>query len=236
MRVLIVDDEAPARERLRRLLRAFAGVEVVAEAGDAEQALAHVAEFAPDAVFLDVQMPGASGLDVAASLPEPAPALVFVTAHDRYALDAFDAAALDYLLKPIDPRRLERAIERLRGRGAVATRPHGAAARQLLVPDRGRTHVIAIADIVWLEAADNYVVVHTPQRAPLMRRTLSGLLDDLGPGFARCHRGAAVALAHVVRVLPRGKGDFALVLSGGIEVAGSRQFRDDVLARLPQAR
>jgi two-component system LytT family response regulator len=98
VRVLIVDDEAPARERLRRLLLPFDDVQVAGEARDGEEALQQVAALAPDAVFLDVQMPGASGLDVAASLPEPPPALVFVTAHDRYALQAFDNAALDYLL------------------------------------------------------------------------------------------------------------------------------------------
>jgi len=185
MRVLIVDDEPPARERLRRLLLAFPGVEVVAQARDGEEALAAIAAHAPDALFLDVQMPGPSGLDVAASLPEPAPAVVFVTAHDRYALQAFEAAALDYLLKPVEPERLARAVQRLHARLAAPRPPLRPA--QLLVPDRGRTQVVAVADLLWLEAADNYVVLHTAERAPLLRRTLSGLLDDLGEGFVRTH-------------------------------------------------
>ena len=126
MRVLIVDDEAPARERLRRLLLAFEDVHVVGEARDGEEALQQVAALAPDAVFLDVQMPGASGLDVAASLPEPPPALVFVTAHDRYAVQAFDSAALDYLLKPVEPDRLARAVQRLRAPRASPNAPASA--------------------------------------------------------------------------------------------------------------
>ena len=113
MRVLIVDDEAPARERLRRLLTHHADVLVVGEAQDAGEALRRVDELAPDLLLLDVQMPGASGLDLAASLPDPAPAVIFVTAFDRYALQAFDVAALDYLLKPVEPERLERACKAL---------------------------------------------------------------------------------------------------------------------------
>src|SRR5205085_6935792 len=113
----------------------------------------------PDAVFLDVQMPEASGLDVAASLPDGGPAVVFVTAFDRYALQAFDAQAVDYLLKPVEPERLARAVQRLRERRTPAPRAAFATAH-LLIADRGQTHVVPCADIRWLEAADNYVQVH----------------------------------------------------------------------------
>jgi len=234
VRVLIVDDEAPARERLRRLLLAFPDVEVIAQARDGEEALAAIATHAPDALFLDVQMPGPDGLDVAASLPEPAPAVVFVTAHDHYALQAFEAAALDYLLKPVEPERLARAVQRLRDR-VGAPRPPLRPAR-LLVPDRGRTHVLAVAELLWLEAADNYVVLHTADRAPLLRRTLSGLLDDLGEGFVRTQRGAAVALAHVLELEPLGKGDARVRLRGGQVAPCSRQFREALLAGLAARR
>ncbi len=236
MRVLIVDDEKPARERLRRLLAVFEGVHIVGEAQDGETALAQVAALAPDALFLDVQMPGASGLDVAASLTEPAPAVVFVTAFDQYALQAFDSAAVDYLLKPVAPDRLARAVQRLlerhRERGTPARAPAHPPPAQLLIPDRGRTHVVTVADILWLEAADNYVVVHTPESAPLMRRTLAGLLADLGAGFVRTHRGAAVALAKVQQVQARGKGDALVALHGGASVPCSRQFRAGLLQAL----
>lgn len=235
MRVLIVDDETPARERLRRLLLAFDDVEVVGQARDAAEALSAVATLAPEALFLDVQMPGPSGLDVAASLPDPAPAVVFVTAHDRYALQAFDAAAVDYLLKPVDPQRLAQAVQRLRERIAAPPR-QPARPSQLLVADRGRTEVLAVAELLWLEAADNYVVLHTADRAPLLRRTLTGLLADLGPGFVRTHRGAAVALAHVRQLEPVGKGDAVVHLHAGQTAPCSRQFRAELLAQLAAAR
>jgi two-component system, LytTR family, response regulator len=232
VRVLIVDDEAPARERMRRLLGVFAQVEIVGEARDADEALQRVAELQPDAVFLDVQMPGASGLDVAASLPDPAPAVVFVTAFDRYALQAFDAAAVDYLLKPVEPERLARAVQRLHERAVPAPAAARPPPAQLLIPDRGRTHVVTVAQIEWLEAADNYVVVHTTTSAPLMRRTLAALLADLGPAFVRTHRSAAVAIARVLQVQPRGKGDAEIMLAGGAAVPCSRQYRAALMARL----
>ncbi len=236
MRALIVDDEKPARERLRRLLAAFDDLQVVGEAHDGESALVQVASLAPDALFLDVQMPGASGLDVAASLPEPAPAVVFVTAFDHYAVQAFDAAALDYLLKPVAPDRLARAVQRLRERGTLLRSAARPAPAQLLIADRGRTHVVAVADIEWLEAADNYVVVHAAERAPLLRRTLAGLLADLGAGFVRTHRSAAVALAQVQQLQARSKGDSAILLRGGAVVPCSRQYRAALWARLDGAR
>ena len=229
--MLIVDDEAPARARLRRLLAAHPEVEIAGEAGDGAEALTQAARLAPDALFLDVQMPEASGLDVAASLPEDGPLVVFVTAHDRYALQAFDARAVDYLLKPVAPDRLARALQRLQAQRPGA-RAHVAAAAQLLIPDRGRIHVVRCADIEYLAAADNYVELHVDGRSLLMRRTLAGLLADLGDGFVRCHRGAAVAVAAVQEVRARDKGDATLVLRSGAEVPCSRQHRAEVVRRL----
>jgi len=231
MRVLIVDDEAPARAKLRRMLAAFDDVEVIGEAVDGAQAIERVATLAPDALFLDVQMPEVGGLDVAASLPEDAPAIVFVTAFDRFALQAFDANAVDYLLKPVEPERLARAVQRLRTRPASA-RPRAGTPEQLLITDRGRTHVVRCADIEWLQAADNYVTVHAGGRSLLMRRTLGGLLADLGPRVVRTHRSAAVALAHVAAVRPRDKGDATVVLRSGAEVPCSRPYRAELLRRL----
>lgn len=234
MRALIVDDEAPARGKLRRMLAAFADVEVVGEAGGGAQALELAAQLQPDVLFLDVQMPEVDGFAVAASLPDDGPALVFVTAFDRYALQAFDAQAADYLLKPVEPARLERAIQRLRASPRLAgTRPEAVAPpAQLLVVDRGATHVLRCADIEWLQAADNYVNVHLRGRTLLMRRTLESLLKDLGPAFVRTHRGAAVALAAVREVRPRGNGEAVVLLHGGVEVPCSRQQRAALLQRL----
>jgi two-component system LytT family response regulator len=230
LRALLVDDEAPARARLRRLLLAHPQIDVIGEARNGREALQGVAEHAPDALFLDVQMPDIDGLSVAASLPDPAPAVVFVTAFDRYALPAFDAAALDYLLKPIDAEHVARAVQRL-----LAREPRGGARpmpSQLLIPDRGRTHVLPVSEIEWLEAADNYVVVHAGERAPLMRRTLAALLADLGEAFVRTQRSAAVAIAQVQAVESLAKGDATVLLRSGARVPCSRQHRAQLVERL----
>ncbi|NML47283.1 response regulator [Ramlibacter sp. G-1-2-2] len=234
MRALIVDDEAPARDKLRRMLAAFDDVEVVGEADGGAAAMELAAQLQPDVIFLDVQMPEVDGFAVAASLPDDGPELVFVTAFDRYALQAFDAQAADYLLKPVEPARLQRAIRRLRMVPRVqAARPQAATpTTQLLVVDRGATHVVRSADIQWLQSADNYVNLKLAGRTFLLRRTLESLLKDLGPGFVRTHRGAAVALAAVRAVRPRGNGDAVVVLQDGTEVPCSRQHRPALLERL----
>jgi two-component system LytT family response regulator len=236
MRVLIVDDERPARDKLRRILAQEAGIEAVDEAQDGIEALARVADFRPDALFLDIQMPELSGIELAASLPQPAPLVVFVTAYDQYAIAAFDANAIDYLLKPYDQARLQRALQRLRERrAAVPPAPALApalAVRQLLVSERGGTRVVRVEDIQWIETADNYVVLHTANGAPLLRHTLAGLVASLGPSFARCHRRAAVRLDWIERVVPLEKGDCELVLRGGARVPCSRQYRAGVVEKL----
>jgi len=229
LRLLIVDDEPPARARLRRLLAALPDVQVVGEADGGLQALVLADALRPDALLLDVQMPELSGLDVAASLPDAAagrPAVVFVTAFDDYALPAFDAAAVDYLLKPVDPARLARAIERLRRqRPSTATTARPAADR-LVVSERGQVQIIACHELLWLQAADNYVELHTAQRMHLLRRTLDGLLADLGPGFARIHRSRAVALAAVRSVEAADRGNATVRLTNGAALGCSRPWRD----------
>ncbi|HZX26062.1 MAG TPA: response regulator, partial [Telluria sp.] len=202
MRVLIVDDERPARDRLRRLLAQEEDVTYVAEARDGVEALEAVAADPPDVMFLDIQMPEVSGIDVAASLPAPAPLVVFATAYDEYAVQAFDANAIDYLLKPYDQARLQRALVRVRDRLATREEPRAPAlaVRQLLVPERGVTRVVKVEQIDWIETADNYVILHLPDGQPLLRQTLSGLLDKLAPAFVRCHRRAAVQVARIASV------------------------------------
>jgi two-component system LytT family response regulator len=242
MRVLIVDDETPARAKLRRLLARVPGIEALAEASDGVEALARIADFRPDAVFLDIEMPELSGLELAASLPEPAPLLVFVTAWDAYAVRAFDADAIDYLLKPYDEARLQRTMQRLRARFELrtATCGNGAAPsgitraplRQLLVTERGSTRVVRIDEVLWIETADNYVILHTAKGSPLLRQTLTKLLDRIGPDFMQCHRRAAVRLACVERVTPLEKGDCELLLQNGSRVLCSRRYRAAILGRL----
>ncbi|WP_314440927.1 LytR/AlgR family response regulator transcription factor [Massilia timonae] len=239
MHVLIVDDERPARDRLRRMLALAPGIASVREAVDGVEALRMVESERPDALLLDIEMPELSGIDLAASLPAPAPLVVFVTAHEDYALRAFDSEAVDYLLKPFDQERLHRALERLRARLAApvqAASPPPSPPRQLLVSERGATRVVQVADIEWLETADNYVALHTCAGAPLLRQTLGALLGQLGSAFMRCHRRAAVRLSAIDRIEPLDKGDCELVLRSGARVPCSRQHRPALLARLDPAR
>ncbi|KRB84329.1 LytTR family DNA-binding domain-containing protein [Duganella sp. Root198D2] len=235
MRILIVDDERPARDKLRRMLAQEADVTAIEEARDGVEALEQAASFAPDAIFLDVQMPEVSGLEVAASLPHPAPLIVFATAFDEYAVPAFDANAIDYLLKPFDSARLQRAMQRLRERlasravqGERAPGAIGLPLQQLLVSERGGTRVVPVADIQWLETADNYVVLHTSQGTPLLRQTLTDLLDSLGKQFVRCHRRAAVRLSLIDKIDLEGR----LVLRDGALVPLGRNFKAAILEAL----
>lgn len=234
LRVLLVDDEPPALARLRRLLGEMPGIVVAGEAGDGIEALDAVKRLRPDALLLDVQMPEVSGIEVAASMAADGPAVIFVTAFERYALQAFDAAAVDYLLKPVDPERLARALGRLRDRRGVQRPP---SPRHLLVEERGCVRAIAIDSIAWLAAADNYVELHAADgRHWLLRRTLSALLSELGPSFQRIHRSRAVALSAVAEVLPTNKGDALVRLSGGTELPCSRGHRAALVEALRQRR
>ncbi|MYM84915.1 response regulator [Duganella sp. FT50W] len=232
MRILIVDDERPARDKLRRMLSAEPDISAIEEARDGVEALETLPAFAPDLLLLDIQMPEISGLDVAASLPAPAPLVVFVTAYDEYAIRAFDANAIDYLLKPYDQPRLQRALQRARERLATQ-RPASTplpAVGQLLIPERGGTRIVKVEQIQWIETADNYVILHTADGEPLMRQTLAGLLEKLGPRFIRCHRRAAVQIDWIASIINHDKGDGELLLRGGARVPLSRQYRADVVA------
>jgi two-component system LytT family response regulator len=243
MRVMIVDDERPARDKLRRLLEQEPDLTAIDEARDGIEALERLPAFAPDLLLLDIQMPEITGLDLAASLPSPAPLVVFVTAYDEYAIRAFDANAVDYLLKPYDQQRLQRALRRVRERLAAramgaapalapAAGPPMPAVTQLLVPERGGTRIVKVEQIQWIETADNYVVLHTADGQPLMRQTMGGLLDKLGPRFQRCHRRAAVQLDWIASVQTLDKGDGELILRGGARVPCSRQYRIELMDRL----
>lgn len=233
MRVLIVDDETRAREKLRRMLEAHDDVVVVGEAANGPKALELVAKLQPAVVFLDVKMPARDGFAVVASLPEPAPSVVFVTAYEEHALRAFDADAAGYLLKPVSIARLERTLRRLRATGLSPPAPADAAdGPRLLISDKGRTTVVDCADIAWLASEGNYVRVHANGRSFLTRRTLADLLDEIGPNFTRIHRCTAVSLSRVRAVCSRAKGDATVVLQGGRELPCSRQHRSALLERL----
>jgi two-component system LytT family response regulator len=193
-------------------------------------------------VFLDIQMPGLSGLEVAAQLePAQAPLLVFVTAFDEHAIKAFELNAIDYLLKPYDKDRLRKTLDRLRGRRGQEDAPHAAVAaaraqtgssERLLVPLGDQLQLIDAAAIHWLEADDNYVHVHTAQSKYLVRRTLADLLVQLGDRFARIHKSAAVNIAEVKSLSPLFKGDHEVLLRSGTVLRLSRRFKDALFARI----
>jgi two-component system LytT family response regulator len=242
MRMLIVDDEAPARDKLRRWLAECPDFEVAGEAADGLAAAAAIEKLQPDAVFLDIQMPGLSGLEVAAQLePAQAPLLVFVTAFDEHAIKAFELNAIDYLLKPYDKDRLSKTLDRLRERrgaegatqAAVATaRAQTGSSERLLVPVGDELQLIDAAAIHWLEADDNYVHVHAAQAKYLVRRTLADLLVQLGERFARIHKSAAVNIAEVKSLSPLFKGDHEVLLRNGTVLRLSRRFKDALFARI----
>lgn len=242
MRILVADDEAPARGKLQRWLSEQGDIEVVAESEDGLSAAAAIERLQPDVVFLDIQMPGLSGLEVAAQLEqEAAPLIVFVTAFDEHAIKAFELNAIDYLLKPYDKDRLLKTLSRIRARppdgstrAAVATaRAQTQSRERLLVPVGETLQLIDSATIEWLEASDNYVHVHTSSRSYILRRTLHDLLAQLGDQqFARIHKSAAVNIGSVKAFTPLFKGDYEVQLRTGKVLRLSRRYKDELFARM----
>ena len=196
---MIVDDEAPARDELRYLLATHADVEVAGEASGPVPALELIREAKPDVVFLDVEMPGATGLSLAPLVRERAspPAVVFVTAHERYAVDAFAVEAFDYLLKPVDPDRLARVLERLRERSAENAAP---VEKIAVVGGSGTEVLLDPEQIHYAQADGDYSRIHTYDRSYLCTASLGALEERLGPRFVRVHRSHIVNLAKVTGV------------------------------------
>ncbi|MCL4846998.1 MAG: LytTR family DNA-binding domain-containing protein [Acidobacteria bacterium] len=243
MRALIVDDEQPARLRLRQLLGEL-GVEVVGEAEDGPQAIERIAAAAPDVVLLDIQMPGCSGLDVAASLPEPRPPLVFCTAFDRHAVDAFELNAVDYVLKPVSRARLEQAIARVRVADAGATSAAltrlSAIAREYPTRFLGRRgqrfHVVPQQDVLYFALDGGLTRVHVRAGHYWMEPSLSDLEARVDPArFYRVSRNAIVNLDAVAEVVPQEGGPAEAVLSDGTRLPVSRRRVAGLLERLAGA-
>jgi two-component system, LytTR family, response regulator len=243
IRALIADDESPARDKLRRWLSEQADISLVADCADGLSAARVIDQVKPDVAFLDIQMPGLSGLEVAAQLEQDtAPLLVFVTAFDEHAIKAFDLNAIDYLLKPYDKERLHKTLARVRARlqgldakpAAVASaRAQTNSSDRLLVPEGETLQLIDASSIEWLEADDNYVHVHTLQRKYLLRRTLQDLLAQLGDRqFARIHKSTAVSIAAIKAFTPLFKGDYEVALRNGKVLRLSRRYKDALFARM----
>jgi two-component system LytT family response regulator len=230
IRALLVDDERLARAELRRLLTAHAEVEIVGEAVNAADAVQQIAALRPDLIFLDVQMPGGSGFDVLDAL-ERTPEVIFTTAFDRYALQAFEVNALDYLQKPIEPARMAGALQRAGvklGRGAGRT---AAGPQKIFIKDGERCWFVALQDIRLFESDGNYTRVYFDSQRPLMLRSLNQLEERLDPQqFFRASRKHIVNLAYVRRATPNDGGRLDLLLQDDVAVEVSRrraaQFRN----------
>ena len=240
LRVVIVDDEPPARARLRRLVKAHDAVEIVAECGDGAAAVQAIESVRPDLVLLDVQMPELDGFEVLSALDmAPLPAVIFVTAFDKYALRAFEVHALDYVVKPVEAARFDRALAHARQR--ITERQSAAQGLTNLIRElardrvhltripvrtEGRVKVIDLADVDWLSAADNYVTLHVGRHEYLVRDTLSALEQRLDANdFVRVHRSSIVRLDRISELVPDLHGDYRIRLKNGTEVALSRTYR-----------
>lgn len=230
--VLIVDDEPLARRNLSVLLGADPAIGAIAECASGAEAVAAIRRRKPDLLFLDVQMPECDGFDVLELLGTDAPqTIVFVTAHDDYALRAFEAGALDYLLKPFDDARFTRVLARARERIALYAAQQGAP-RRLAVKTPRRLLFIDVADVDWVEAASYYACLHIGAETHLIRRTMAELVRDLGDDFVRIHRSAIVNLARVAGLELQSSGDYAVLLHGGARLRLSRPYRKALQARL----
>ena len=231
LRILLVDDETLALDRLETLLLRLGETGIVGRAQDGAEALDRIATRAPDLVFLDIQMPGLDGLGVAAALAAgPRPEIIFVTAHDHHAPAAFDVDAADYLLKPVDPDRLARALgrARLRRTRPLPVVPPVDTADDLWVPDRTGHRRVPVAQIDWIEAARDYVLLHTAERSHMLRITMTDLERRLaGTALVRVHRSAFVRPDRVTRIGRSGR-TAILILTDGTHVQVGPSYLDRI--------
>lgn len=247
---LIVDDEELARRGLRTRLERIGDVEVAAECASGREAIEAIREAGPDLVLLDIQMPGLDGFDVIEEIgAEKMPHVVFVTAYDEHALRAFEVHAIDYLLKPIDQDRLQSAVERCRALighpGAtdvrsrlsallqeidpsVADPPPSATSEQFVIKTGGRIRFVDADDVDWVEAAGDYVRLHTGDKVHLLRETMSTMEDRLSDNFLRIHRSTIVNVERIKELRPYGNSEYIVVLNDGTERKLSRTYRDDL--------
>lgn len=245
LRALVIDDEPLARKALLRLLRNEPGINVIGQCGDGESAVETIRRTQPDLVFLDVQMPEMDGFRVVETVgADVMPVTIFVTAYDRYALDAFDANAVDYLLKPFAADRLSRALRRARDRCAGRqdkdaaqrlfslldrTRSQSDYAQRLAVSVRGRILFVPVEEIDWIGAEGNYACLHASRKAYEVRETMQALIEKLDPrDFVRIHRSTIVNLHRVREIRPWFQGSHIVLLQSGEELRMSRYQRDAV--------
>jgi two-component system LytT family response regulator len=230
LRAVVVDDEPLARARLRRLLAQHPEVDVLADCGSGEESIATLQALRPDVAFLDIRMPDMDGFDVLDALgPQRPPQVVFVTAYSEHAVRAFEARALDYLLKPVSAERLKQALERLRPAGAgVETFPE-----RIPVPVGGRIHLVETAQIDHVDAHANYVELHMGARSLVLRETMTRLESRLDPRhFLRVHRSRLVRLDGIVEAQAHASGRFLLRLKCGARIVTGRSYAARVRSAL----
>lgn len=240
MKILIVDDEPPARDRLKRLIEELDDCECAGEAGNGAEAIALAGKLAPDVVLMDIRMPGMDGVEAArhlSRLDEP-PAVIFVTAYDEYALRAFDTQAVGYLLKPVRKEKLADTLQK----AARLTKPQLAVLAREAAPRRRRTHLsvrmrgelrlIPIEEVLFFLADQKYVTVRHLGGEELIEESLRALEEEFAPDFVRIHRNALVAARHIASIDRSGEGQYAVRLRGlGAELPVSRRLATDVLRR-----
>jgi two-component system, LytTR family, response regulator len=229
-RVLIVDDEQSARARLRLLIQRYEDLEIVGECDSTEEARRQISRLAPEIVFLDIQMPGASPIDMLRNEDSGRvrPAVVFVTAHSTFGVDAFDVGAADYLLKPFTASRFAKALNRARERLA-----RGSSERITLRQTDGRAVSLVASEIVWVEASGNNLTVHLRSTTLRLRATMARFCERVrGAGFTRIHRSYAVNTALVRTLEPWTHGEYVVIMEDGTRLNSSRTFRENVSALL----
>jgi two-component system LytT family response regulator len=242
LRVLVVDDEAPARRKILRLLREEDSLEIAGEAESGEAAVAAIKKHRPDLVFLDVQMPGLDGFAVIRALDSakiPLPRVIFITAHDRFALRAFEVHAFDYLLKPVSEQRFREALQRARAQHEQSTdgfssrvqamleqlEREKAFPERILIEEDSRAIFLAVKEIAWVEADRNYVLLHCGKKTHTLRSTLDALQNTLNPKlFVRINRGTVVRLEAIREMLPWFHGEYKVVLHDNTELRWSRRY------------
>jgi two-component system LytT family response regulator len=243
IKTLIVDDEAIARERVRRFLSAESDIEILGECRNGREAVAAIKKLAPDLVFLDIQMPEMSGFEVLEAVSgQNLPAVVFVTAYDQYAIRAFEVHALDYLLKPFNRERLRRSLSHARaqlGRGKQGGKDERLLslledikagqkyAARLVIKSTGRVYFLKTAEIDWIEACGNYVNLHVGREKHMLREAISHLESRLDPDkFLRIHRSRLVNIDRIKELTPLFNGDYTVRLEDGTELTLSRTYRE----------
>jgi two-component system LytT family response regulator len=246
IKALIVDDEPLARERIKRFLTDERDIELVGECADGQEAVSAIQTLEPDLVFLDIQIPELDGFGVLEAIGvEQMPAVIFVTAYDRYALQAFDVNALDYLLKPYNRERFHKAVERARAqlsngaKGELSERllsllenlqPEQRHLERLMIKSSGRVFFLRTTEIDWIEAEGNYLRLHVGKESHLLRETMNRLAAKLDQDkFLRIHRSTLVNIERIKELQPLFSGDYVVILRDGKQLTLSRSYRDKLL-------